>query len=415
MDQELGINENPSNTNNNPESKKSSHLVQFIDNKSTKTESEIDLSGIEANEESLKDYTFTKQLLKLDLDKIRELIEILEDYTSSLVEKEDVDLAKTAKQRLILLKKIEKEKMMIEAKIIYSNQIELVEDKMKEELDTYIINSDAEFENIMQRFKEQEMEMRKINKEELEEYKQNFEQTYSQLKPKPSKEYLNWLRIRKCALKQNKFNKAQEANREINRLGNLDNRKFNEDKEKKLNMELKKIKNRQDNEKRVYEMKKNLIITEFNENKQKEINKIKRKYLSKISELKNYQNFEISNFEKITKGVIKPCSRIQNIVSSATGIKEEEEEKNENEENNEENNEEIKEKIKEANEDDADNNNENKNEENVNNDIDTKEEKDEKENDNKEENADKENIEENEEEGEQEVEGDGEEYINKEE
>ena len=415
MDQELGINENPSNTNNNPESKKSSHLVQFIDNKSTKTESEIDLSGIEANEESLKDYTFTKQLLKLDLDKIRELIEILEDYTSSLVEKEDVDLAKTAKQRLILLKKIEKEKMMIEAKIIYSNQIELVEDKMKEELDTYIINSDAEFENIMQRFKEQEMEMRKINREELEEYKQNFEQTYSQLKPKPSKEYLNWLRIRKCALKQNKFNKAQEANREINRLGNLDNRKFNEDKEKKLNMELKKIKNRQDNEKRVYEMKKNLIITEFNENKQKEINKIKRKYLSKISELKNYQNFEISNFEKITKGVIKPCSRIQNIVSSATGIKEEEEEKNENEENNEENNEEIKEKIKEANEDDADNNNENKNEENVNNDIDTKEEKDEKENDVKDENADKENMEENEEEGEQEVEGGGEDYINKEE
>ena len=255
------------------------------------------------------------------------------------------------------------------------------------------------------------MEMRKINKEELEEYKQNFEQTYSQLKPKPSKEYLNWLRIRKCALKQNKFNKAQEANREINRLGNLDNRKFNEDKEKKLNMELKKIKNRQDNEKRVYEMKKNLIITEFNENKQKEINKIKRKYLSKISELKNYQNFEISNFEKITKGVIKPCSRIQNIVSSATGIKEEEEEKNENEENNEE----IKEKIKEANEDDADNNNENKNEENVNNDIDSKEEKDEKENDVKDENADKENMEENEEEGEQEVEGDGEEYINKEE
>ena len=369
MDQELGNNENPSNINTNPKNKKSSHLVEFIDNKSTRTKSEIDLSGIEANEESLKGYTFTKQLLKLDLDKIRELIEILEDYSSSLVEKEDVDLAKTAKQRLILLKKIEKEKMMIEAKIIYSNQIELVEDKMREELDTYIMNSEAEFDNLMQRFKEQEMEMKKINKEELEEYRQNFEQTYAQIKPKPSKEYLNWLRIRKCALKQNKFNKAQEANREINRLGNLDNRKFNEDKDKKLNMELKKIKNRQDNEKRVYEMKKNLIITEFNENKQKEINKIKRKYLSKISELKNYQNFEISNFEKITKGVIKPCSRIQNIVSSATGIKEEEEEKNENEENNEENNEEIKEKIKEANEDDADNNNENKNEENVNNDI----------------------------------------------
>ena len=42
----------------------------------------------------------------------------------------------------------------------------------------------------------------------------------------------------------------------------------------------------------------------------------------------------MSNFDKITKGVIKPCSRIQNIVSSATGIKDEEEEK-ENEESNE--------------------------------------------------------------------------------
>ena len=154
MDQELGNNENPSNINTNPKNKKSSHLVEFIDNKSTRTKSEIDLSGIEANEESLKGYTFTKQLLKLDLDKIRELIEILEDYSSSLVEKEDVDLAKTAKQRLILLKKIEKEKMMIEAKIIYSNQIELVEDKMKEELDTYIMNSEAEFDNLMQKNKQ---------------------------------------------------------------------------------------------------------------------------------------------------------------------------------------------------------------------------------------------------------------------
>ena len=419
MDQELGNNENPSNINTNPKNKKSSHLVEFIDNKSTRTKSEIDLSGIEANEESLKGYTFTKQLLKLDLDKIRELIEILEDYSSSLVEKEDVDLAKTAKQRLILLKKIEKEKMMMEAKIIYSNQIELVEDKMKEELDTYIMNSEAEFDNLMQRFKEQEMEMKKINKEELEEYKQNFEQTYAQIKPKPSKEYLNWLRIRKCALKQNKFNKAQEANKEINRLNNLDNIKFNEDKEKKLNLELTKIKNRHNNEKRVYEMKKNLIITEFNENKEKEINKIKRKYLSKISELKNYQNFEISNFDKITKGVIKPCSRIQNIVSSATGIKDEDEEKNENEENTEE----KKEEVKEADEgDNNDVNNENKqneendddNNENNNNDVDAKEEK---ENNDKEENVDKE---ENEEEGEGEGEGeaeaeeDGEEYINKE-
>ena len=336
MEPESGFDESPSNIdNNNIKKKKTSNIINTSENKSKKKEPEIDLTNIEANEESLKPYTLSKQFLKLDLDKIRELIVILEEYWQSLVKKEDIDLAKTAKQRLILLKKIEKEKMMIEAKIIYSNQLELIQDKMKEDLDAYIINSDVELENLMQRFKEQEIEMEKINQEELEEYRQNFEQNYSQLKPKPSKECLNWMLIKKYALKQFKFNKAQEATKEIERLNNIDNIKFNENKEKKLNIELSKIKHRQELESRVYQMKKNSIITQFNENKQNQIDKIKRKYISKISELKNYQSFEMANFDKITKGVIKPCSRIQNIVSSATGIKDEDED--ENEENNKEN------------------------------------------------------------------------------
>ena len=161
-------------------------------------------------------------------------------------------------------------------------------------------------------------------------------------------------------------------------------------------------------------MKKNLIITEFNENKQKEIEKIKRKYISKISELKNYQNFEISNFDKITKGVIKPCSRIQNIVSSATGIKDEDDEKNENENENkneekkEDNNNNIENDKKEQKDDDLAEKEENK-EENEDNNININEEI-------KEDNQD-ENLNENRAEDdvvEKEGEGDAEEYINKE-
>ena len=390
MEQNSGSNENQSNE--ATQKRKTTGTNEFTENKSKKSQLEIDLSNVEASEESLKPYTYTKQFLKLDLDKIRELIVILEEYWLSLVEKEDINMAKAAKQRLILLKKIEKEKMMIEAKIIYSNQIELVEDKMKEELDTYILNSENDFLNLTERFKEQESEIQKINKEELDEYAQNFEQNYSQLKPKPSKECLNWMTIRQYALKQNKFNKAQEAEREIEKLNNIDNLKFKKEKEKKLKLELNKIKRRQENEKKVYEMKKNMIITEFNEKKQKEVDKIKRKYISKISELKNYQNFEISNFDKITKGVIKPCSRIQNIVSSATGIKDDEEEKNENEneEQNEENSDNKKEKEnKEENE---------KKEEEINNNDNDDDKEDNEEGNNKEENEEEENKQGNEDE-----------------
>jgi hypothetical protein len=82
MEPESGLNENFSNTDNNTHKRKtinkSSHPT---DVKSTiSLTSNIDLSNVEANEESLKPYTLTKQFLKLDLDKIRELIEILEDY-----------------------------------------------------------------------------------------------------------------------------------------------------------------------------------------------------------------------------------------------------------------------------------------------------------------------------------------------
>ena len=402
MEHESGLMDNQADANNKSHNKKTTDLTH----KSTISESiDIDLSKLEANEESLKPYTLSKQFLKIDLDKIRDIIEILEEYCFSLVQKDDINLAKTAKQRLILLKKIEKEKMMMEAKIIYSNQLELVEDKMKEDLDTYLSNSETEFKNLMERFNEQEKEMDKINKEELDLFKQNFEQMYSQLKPKPSKECLNWMKIKNYALRQNKFNKAQEANTEIEKLIYKDNIKFNENKQKKLDIEIKKIKRRHDNEKKVFEMKKNIIITEFNENKEKEINKIKKKYISKISELKNYQNFEISNFDKITKGVIKPCSRIQNIVSSATGIKEEDEEENKKDNTIEENK--------------GDDTKENKEEENLENndkekDIENDKENEENNDENNEEDIKQNDMEENEEENNDE-EDNGEEYINKEE
>jgi hypothetical protein len=402
MEHESGLMDNQADAYNKSHNKKTTDLTH----KSTISESiDIDLSKLEANEESLKPYTLSKQFLKIDLDKIRDIIEILEEYCFSLVQKDDINLAKTAKQRLILLKKIEKEKMMMEAKIIYSNQLELVEDKMKEDLDTYLSNSETEFKNLMERFNEQEKEMDKINKEELDLFKQNFEQMYSQLKPKPSKECLNWMKIKNYALRQNKFNKAQEANIEIEKLIDKDNIKFNENKQKKLDIEIKKIKRRHDNEKKVFEMKKNIIITEFNENKEKEINKIKKKYISKISELKNYQNFEISNFDKITKGVIKPCSRIQNIVSSATGIKEEDEEENKKDNTIEENK--------------GDDTKENKEEENLENndkekDIENDKENEENNEENNEEDIKQNDMEENEEENNDE-EDNGEEYINKEE
>ena len=296
----------------------------------------IDLTNVDATEDSMEAYTFPKEFLKLDLDKIREFIEILEEYYQTCLKEDNISLSKSVKQRIILLNKLEKEKMKIEANIIYSNQRELVQDKMQEELENYINTTNQEFDSLLQAFESQEEQMIKNHEQEIEEFKKEFTKLYDNKKPKPSKECLNWMKIREYAMKLNKFNKADEAEKEVNRLMERDMKKFNDEKEKKLKNDLKKITNRHENEKNGLIQKKNNIIDMFNQTKEKNIEQIQRKYEAKLKELKNYQNFEMANFDKITKGIAKPSTRIQNIVSSTTGYKDDEEEEEEGEENEKE-------------------------------------------------------------------------------
>jgi hypothetical protein len=360
-----------------------------------------DLLYVEASEETMEGFTLPKEFLKLDLDKIREFIEIFEEYYQNLLEQENLSLAKSVKQRLILLKNLEKEKMKKEAKIIYSNQRELVQDKMNEELSSYIETTNTEFDSLMQAFESQEVEMLKTQKQELDEFKNNFEKLYENKTPKPSKQILNWKKIRDYAVKQNKFDKVEEASKEINKLQKKEMEKFELEKEKKLNIELIKIIRRHDNEKNALQMKKNSIVDMFNQTKEKNIEQIQKKYEAKIKELKNYQNFEMANFDKITKGIAKPCARIQCIVSSTTGIQEDE-----NDENDENNNE-IKggeEELEEEEGEDKNNENQNKNDENGENGENVEKMENNNENENNEEQEHQENDNEHEHENEQEVE-----------
>ena len=394
------MNQNPNlqqnidqNLNNNPSSQ--------TENISHFQKPKVDLSKIEATEEAMSLYTYPKEFLKLDLDKIREFIEIFEEYYQNLLEQENLSLAKSVKQRLILLKNLEKEKMKKEAKIIYSNQRELVQDKMNEELSSYIETTNTEFDSLMQAFESQEVEMLKTQKQELDEFKNNFEKLYENKTPKPSKQILNWKKIRDYAVKQNKFDKVEEASKEINKLQKKEMEKFELEKEKKLNIELTKIIRRHDNEKNALQMKKNSIVDMFNQTKEKNIEQIQKKYEAKIKELKNYQNFEMANFDKITKGIAKPCARIQCIVSSTTGIQEDE-----NDENDENNNE-FKggeEELEEEEGEDKNNENQNKNDENGENGENVEKMENNNENENNEEQEHQENDNEHEHENEQEVE-----------
>ena len=286
----------------------------------------IDLTKLDASEESLSSYTYPKEFLKLDLDKIRDFIEILEEHYQNMVEQQNISEAKAVKQRLILLRNLEKEKMKQEAKIIYANQRELVEDKMKEEIDNYTETATKEFEPLLQSFEKNEAELLKAQKQEMEEFKKNFDYIYESRRPKPTSQILNWIKKRDYAVKQNQFYKVEEANIEINELQKKEDEKFENDKEKVYKEELHKLMKSHQDEKNSLLKRKNNLINLFNKTKTKNINQIKKKYETKLKELKNYQSFELASFEKITKGITKPSSRIQNIVNSTAKLEETENE-----------------------------------------------------------------------------------------
>ncbi len=290
-----------------------------------------DLSKLDASEDTMSYYTYPKEFLKLNLDKIREFIEILEEHYQNVAVQDNISEAKAVKQRLILLKNVEKEKMKKEAKIIYSNQRELVENKMKEELDKFLDSSTKEFNSLIAVFENQEVELLKAQKQEMNELKKNFDYIYESRKPKPSKEMLNWLKIKDYAVKQNKFDKVEDAEKEIEELQIKENEKLEKEKGNVLKEEIKKLSKIHEDEKNVLLKRKNNFINAFNKNKNKYVEQITKKYENKMKELKNYQSFEISNFDKITKGISKPSYRIQDIVNSTALVGENENNEIENE------------------------------------------------------------------------------------
>ena len=207
--------------------------------------------------------------------------------------------AKAAKQRLILLRNLEKEKMRKEAKIIYSNQRELILDKMNEELENYIASITEEFNNLLQIIESNEFELLNTQKEEMDELKKNFSSIYEN-KRKPSARMLNLIKMKNCAVKQNQLDKAEDIEKDIEELNKKENKIFEKEKEKALKEEITKLSNYHEGERNTLLNRKNNLLNMFHQAKNKNVEAIKKKYETKMKELMNYQSFELSIFDKIT-------------------------------------------------------------------------------------------------------------------
>ena len=220
--------------------------------------------------------------------------------------------------------------MKIEANQVYEAQRQTLEKEQDEELKAVNKKKEEELNSLMDNFEKQEAEMLARHEKELNDFKEEYEKTINDTELnesmrnrmlKPSSELLNWMKIKETAIKQKKYEKAQEAALKIEELAEKEIEKYNNQKQRKYKIELQKIMKRQDTEKKAFDMKKESVLVSFNKAKNEDIDSLIRKYKGRRTELENWQKVEASNFNKIQKGLSRPNSRIQSILKSASSFK----------------------------------------------------------------------------------------------
>lgn len=119
----------------------------------------------------------------------------------------------------------------------------------------------------------------------------------------------------------NRYQKAHDANVKIEELASIDQKRYIEEMERNRDAEKQKLLKRQESELNGFMLKKASVFVTFNKTKETNIDNLNRKYKSRLNELDNYQRLELSNFNKILKGLSKPNTRIQSIMKSASSYK----------------------------------------------------------------------------------------------
>ncbi len=97
--------------------------------------------------------------------------------------------------------------------------------------------------------------------------------------------------------------KAHQLQTTLNELSGVDNNKYQEEKEKKMNKEIQKLKVKQENEFNILHDKMKKDFNEFNIRRAAELDKILLSHKNRLKELDNAQKLEMNNFDKILKGI----------------------------------------------------------------------------------------------------------------
>jgi hypothetical protein len=187
-------------------------------------------------------------------------------------------------------------------------------------MELLIQQKENELKLLLETFEKQEAEMLERHKQELQAFSEEYEKITNynynmnndnntneditlRLKTliRPSKEFLNWVKIQETAMKQKNYEKAHEATVKIEELTQVELDRYSKEKKNKFKNELNKILKRHDIEKKGLEAKKNSDVFTFNKIKNAYIDSVVKKNKLKLNEVDTFYKNEINNLKKAQK------------------------------------------------------------------------------------------------------------------
>lgn len=261
-------------------------------------------SAVLASNDETNQLPFDKELLQLELDKIRLFIDILTEHEEKCEKDERFPEAAVARMKINLLKQIEEAKILADLKEMQNDQLQKVQESLHEEKDELLMNYNKNRKDLEDNCNLMIEHLKSKQSEEEDVLVEAFDNKYPS-QPKFSPEVLSLQKKMEAYVKNKEYEKANETKIKIIQLcSEQDNKWKTETHDKKLQFELKKLRSKHEKELNKLKLKINRVKDEFEKVHNEEVKMLDLKLKNKVRILISEHIMSENSFKKPSKHML---------------------------------------------------------------------------------------------------------------
>ena len=229
--------------------------------------------------------------------------------------------AELCKQRLVVFRQKEKDKILEEVKQAHQEQANQLDIEKREELEQFNTKWDIDYFNIRDKFEKVEAQLKENQMNEFNNKKAELEEEMANFIMKPSSEAINLNKIIENLVKQKEFTKAHEAQIKLTSVVKQDQERMKAENQKKVQNEINKMTTKHDNELNAFKLKMKSEFDEYKKSRAIEYDNLVQKYKNRIKELDNNQKKDVIRLnkkgnmtEKNKHNMTRNSSKISNVL-----------------------------------------------------------------------------------------------------